>query len=100
MTPEQARRILARSEEFKADPLSRLAALDDIQQKCLDGVPQEKVSAKDGVLEVIERYPDVARRCVMDKGQIVAELEAIAHSETSQELQLVINLEAITEVTP
>lgn len=100
MTPEQARRLIARLQEYRADPEARLAALDDIQQKCLDGVPQEKVSAKDGVLEVIERYPDVARRCVMDKGQIVAELEAIANSETSQELQLVINLEAITEVTP
>ena len=100
MSPEQARRLLARLAEYRADPESRLAALDDIQASCIEGITQEKLSVKDGVMTIIEKYPDVARRCVADKGQIAAELEAIANGETNQEMTLVINLEAITEVVP
>lgn len=100
MTPEQARRLIARLPEYRADPEARLAALDEIQRMCIEGIHQEKVNPKEGVVTVIEIVPDVARRCIADKGQIAADLAAIANQETSQELQLVINLEAITEVTP
>lgn len=89
---QKAKALLGRLAEFNSDPEQLLASLDEIQQKSMDGFAQEKVSAKDGVLTVIERYPDIARRCIMDKLAVVQDLRKVANSDDPQELSFTINV--------
>lgn len=51
--------IVNRLQEMKADPISQLAYLDDVRNRCREGLIQEKVSVKDGVLQVIEKFPGI-----------------------------------------
>ncbi|MBD2537514.1 hypothetical protein [Coleofasciculus sp. FACHB-SPT36] len=58
----------------------------------MDGWEQQKISAKDGVLDLIEKYPDIARRCVMDKLAVMQDLRKVAESDDQQELSFTINV--------
>lgn len=89
---QKARALLSRLSEFNSDPEQLLSQLDEIQQKSMDGWEQQKVSAKDGVLDLVEKYPDIARRCVMDKLAVVQDLRKVAESDDAQELSFTINV--------
>lgn len=85
-----------RLEEYNADIPRLLNGLEEIQVMSLEGVEQEKVSAKDGVMTVLERYPDVARRAIMDKFAILQYIEEKAEAEkTEQIVEYVIHVQQL-----
>lgn len=75
---KQAAGILARIREYNADYDQLLVNLDDISKKCMSGIEQEKLSVKDGVLPVIEKYANVAVQAELGKFSIVKELTRLA----------------------
>jgi hypothetical protein len=89
---QKARALLSRLSEFNSDPEQLLSQLDEIQQKSMDGWEQQKVSAKDGVLDLVEKYPDIARRCVMDKLAVVQDLRKVAEDATESQLTFTVNV--------
>lgn len=86
---DEYKQLKKRLAEFRADTPALLASLDDIQQIALKGTPQEKVHAKmDSPMTVVECYPDVARRCVMDKWEIAKHIEAQAGQDQAEQTEL------------
>lgn len=86
---DEYKQLKKRLAEYRADPQALLAALDEIQQMCLEGITQEKVHAKmDTPMVVVERLPDVARRCAMDKWEMVKHIEAQAGQEQAEQTEL------------
>jgi hypothetical protein len=56
-------------------PSDRVVLLLALMERCDSGTPQEKVSVKDGVLTVMERYPQVSLGCIREMGAIWDGLE-------------------------
>ena len=79
---QRCKTLLNNLGEFDADYTHILANLSDLYQKCLSGIEQEKVSVKDGILTVIEKYPNVALACLNGQVAVVKELHKIASEET------------------
>lgn len=79
---KRAKRLIESIAEYKADLPDILSQLEEIRQLCIDGVYQEKVSVKDGVLEVRERYPQVALQAVMGKLAVYKEISRLSELES------------------
>ena len=97
MKPEEAKQQLNHlKREFGLDRMTIITKLLELMQRCKDGIPQEKLSAKDGVLEVIERYPEIERKILDDIVKHIEQLEAIANSETEDKaVEFIINIERL-----
>lgn len=73
-----------------------LIELEDLRQRTKNGIMQEKVSAKDGVLQVIECYPAIEYQILRFKADLLekyspkeeqsAQLELILTDLTGQQL--------------
>lgn len=95
---KRAKRLIESISEYSADLPDILAQLEEIRQLCIDGVYQEKVSVKDGVLEVKERYPQVALQATMGKLQVFKEISRLSELETiDPEISVSINLMSLEE---
>jgi hypothetical protein len=95
---KRAKRLIESVAEYKADLPDILAQLEEIRQLCLEGIPQEKLSVKDGVLELIERYPQVALQAVMGKLAVYKEISRLSEMETvDPEISVSINLMSLEE---
>lgn len=75
-------KILNRLSEYNSDFGSLLGQLEEIRAASMEGLPNEKVSAKDGVLTVLEVFPQVAVQAVRAKLEVIKFMVAIAEVET------------------
>ena len=85
--------MLSRVTEFGGDPLQLMEKAEAIRVAALcDGVASDKVSVKDGIMEVVERNPATALQAVRLMFDITKWLtmQAEANSEESTECRLVI----------
>ncbi len=93
-------------EQTAAETLAAIAALggdavnlwvqtDDLQRRCREGMLQEKVSIKDGVLPVVERYPSIELRCLQFKQKLLADLKAEASGTAAETALTVTIVEAV-----
>ncbi|MBW4558435.1 MAG: hypothetical protein KME59_21420 [Trichormus sp. ATA11-4-KO1] len=78
----RAKKLIDSVGEHAADLPDILRQLEDIRQQCMDGISQEKVSVKDGVLIVIEKFPQVALQAVMGKLAVYKEISRLAELES------------------
>lgn len=86
-------RMLAKLTEFEADPLQLLEQAEELRRLVIsDGVVSEKVSVKDGVLEVTERNAATAIQAVRLKFDIIKWVvsQAEAHTEENTECRLIV----------
>lgn len=77
----RAKRLIDSVGEHSADLPDILRQLEEIRAACMEGIGQEKVSVKDGVLEVTERYPQVALQAVMGKLAVYKEISRLAEMQ-------------------
>ncbi len=78
---KRASEALNRIGKYNADYDQILANLDAITKASMDGVEQEKLSVRDGVLPVVEKYPQVAVQAEMGKLAVLKELSRLAEME-------------------
>lgn len=99
MKPEEARQQLNRIQsEFGIDRMTVITSLMDLLKRCKDGIPQEKLSAKDGVVEVLERYPEAERKILDDIAKHITQLEAIANSDKKDDkIEFILNIEKLED---
>ncbi len=72
MTPSERLREI---ENLGGDEITLFLQTDDLQRRCREGLQQQKVSAKDGVLDTIERYPETELRCIAFKKKLADDLK-------------------------
>lgn len=98
---KRAEKLLQRLGEYKADYHNILNELEELRVMCLEGITQEKVSVRDGVLTVVERYPAVAQACTMGKLAVVKELSRVAELDTVEpEVNVNINISNAEDEIP
>lgn len=99
MKPEEAKQQLNHlKREFGLDRMTVITKLLELMQRCKDGIPQEKLSAKDGVLEVLERYPEIERKILDDVVKHIAQLEAIANSDKKDDkIEFILNIDKLED---
>jgi hypothetical protein len=79
-----ARQQLARLDEMNADPASLCGLLQAIVAMAMEGVVQEKISVKDGVLEVVEKDLSTAVRAIALIHRV--RLDVLAQADVAPEL--------------
>lgn len=82
--------------EYNADYNQILEQLEEIRLSCMEGIEQEKVSVKDGVLLVVEKYPHVAQAAVIAKLAVLKELARVAEQEEiNPDIDVTINIDSL-----
>lgn len=95
---QRVRALIDTLGEYNADYTQLLVQLEENRLLCLEGIEQEKVSVKDGVLVVTERYPQVAQAAIMGKLAVLKELARISElAQIDPEISININLEALED---
>lgn len=95
---KQVKKLINNLGEYNADYTQILVQLEEIRLSCVNGIVQEKVSVKDGVVEVVERYPQVAQAAVAAKLAVLKELSRIAELEViDPEVNVTISLESLED---
>ena len=90
---KRAQKLIDRLGEYNADYHNILNELEELRVMCLEGIVQEKVSVRDGVLKVVEIYPSVAHACTMGKLAVVKELSRVVELDIVEpEVNVTINI--------
>lgn len=75
--------------EYRCDYRSILYDLDQLQQVVMEGIEQEKVSAKDGVLTVTEKYPEIVLGILKTKLSTIKDIAKFMEKEEEEIDQLI-----------
>lgn len=95
MSVEKDRQLLNRLGSLGADEASIVIGLKAIHDSCMDGFTNQKVAGRD-MLELVEKMPDVARRCLVDIRSIYKDVQARVENATETgETNFVLNLELL-----
>jgi hypothetical protein len=97
-----AKRVLNSLGEYNADYGQLLEQLEDIRVRALDvGFTQDKVCAGEGVVSVVEVYPQVALNAIRVKLDVIKEMSRINELETPEtNTTVLINIEALEDDLP
>lgn len=96
---DQCQVLLDTLAEYNADYRCILRDLDYIQQVVMEGMQQEKVSAKDGVLTVNEKYPNIALDCLKTKMKLIQDIDKYqASSEDEVDYTININITPLEDL--
>jgi hypothetical protein len=87
----RATKLLDRLGEYESDLQDILTQLEELRVACMTGIKQEKVSVTDGVLTVIEIYPQVALSATMGKLSVYKELSRLSELEEPEDKEVIIS---------
>jgi len=81
--------------EFEAEPLQAIAYLHELRARARDGVVQQKVSVKDGVLDVVEKYPAIELSATVEMSKLARYIIERADAETSPDSAITITISEV-----
>jgi hypothetical protein len=86
--------VKARLSEFQADPLSRLSYLNELRDRCREGIKTDKVNARLEIpMEVTEHFPALELQITQEIGRIATQV--YEHCETSDPEGLSISINVL-----